>query len=112
MDMTVEKEVHRLAALAASRIHDAMDESGLSNSELAARVGVPPSRVTKVLYGDANFTLKTMIQFGLACGIIWGLQPIKVQKASHKLVRTAISTTTAPASTITVEAGASTLFSR
>lgn len=41
-------------------IYDRMHELGVSNSELARRMGVSPSRVTRIIEGSRNLTLKTL----------------------------------------------------
>lgn len=73
-------ETQRLSVMAVAEIHRAMAESGLKNSDLAARIGVPRSRVTRVLDGLDNFTLKTLAVFGLGCGFRWSftLAPMQV----------------------------------
>jgi hypothetical protein len=54
----------------------------LSRSELADKLRVPRSRVTKVLDGETNMTLKTLAQFGLACGVRWLFVGVKADDAS------------------------------
>lgn len=39
-----------------------MDRKEVSRSELAARLGVPASQVTKALRGDANLTINSMVK--------------------------------------------------
>lgn len=46
-----------------------MEERGISRSELAARLGVKPARITALLRGDNNFTLETMIRICRALGV-------------------------------------------
>ncbi len=43
-----------------------MDELGISRSELARRLDTSPAYVTKILRGNANFTLKSMARISLA----------------------------------------------
>ena len=64
-------ETNRLAFLATTAIERAMKRLGLKRSEVAERLGVPRSRVTKVLDGETNLTLKTLASFGLVCGVRW-----------------------------------------
>ena len=45
-----------------------MDEQRISRSELADRLKKQKSYVTRVLNGNANFTLRTMVQFAGALG--------------------------------------------
>lgn len=44
----------------------AMERAGLSKAELARRLGTSNAYVTKVLRGNANFTLKTMARLAIA----------------------------------------------
>jgi transcriptional regulator with XRE-family HTH domain len=44
----------------------AMERAGVSRAELARRLGTSQAYVTKVLRGDANFTIKTMVRLALA----------------------------------------------
>ncbi len=39
-----------------------MQELGMSRSELARKVGVKPSYITKILRGDTNYTLDSMVK--------------------------------------------------
>ena len=43
-----------------------MDELGISRSELARRLDTSPAYVTKILRGNANFTLKSMARISTA----------------------------------------------
>ncbi|MBN1424512.1 helix-turn-helix transcriptional regulator [Candidatus Fermentibacteria bacterium] len=45
-----------------------MAERGVSRAELARRLGTSQAYVTKILRGDANFTLTTMIRLVRALG--------------------------------------------
>jgi len=64
-------ETQRLAVVATAAIESAMKCAGLRRSQLAEKLVVPRSRVTKVLDGETNMTLKTLAQFGLACNVRW-----------------------------------------
>jgi transcriptional regulator with XRE-family HTH domain len=43
-----------------------MEELGVSRAELARRLGTSPAYVTKVLRGNANFTLATIVKLARA----------------------------------------------
>jgi transcriptional regulator with XRE-family HTH domain len=43
-----------------------MERRGISRSELARRLGASPAYVTKILRGDANFTLASMAKLAAA----------------------------------------------
>lgn len=45
-----------------------MDEQGVSRAELARRLGTSRAYVTKLLGGNANFTLETMSKVSMALG--------------------------------------------
>jgi transcriptional regulator with XRE-family HTH domain len=53
-----------------------MEGEGISRSELARRLGTSPAYVTKILRGDANFTLATMVRLARALGTELRLQLI------------------------------------
>ena len=70
-EQDIYSETNRLAFLATTAIERAMKRLGLKRSDVADRLGVPRSRVTKVLDGETNMTLKTFVSFGLVCGVRW-----------------------------------------
>lgn len=45
-----------------------MEKQGVTRSELARRLGTSPAYVTKILRGNANFTLTTMVKLARALG--------------------------------------------
>ncbi len=47
----------------------AMAEQGITRTELARRLGTSQAYVTRVLGGNANFTLKTMTKLAFALGM-------------------------------------------
>jgi transcriptional regulator with XRE-family HTH domain len=47
---------------------DAMERQGVTRAELARRLGTSQAYVTKLLSGNANFTLKTMVKVALCLG--------------------------------------------
>jgi transcriptional regulator with XRE-family HTH domain len=46
----------------ADRVHTRIDQLGISQAELARRMGVSRPMVTKLLTGDSNFQLKTLLR--------------------------------------------------
>jgi plasmid maintenance system antidote protein VapI len=54
-----------------------MRESGVSRSELARKIAANPAYISKILRGDTNFTLDTMVKIGnaLGCEFRCHLQP-------------------------------------
>lgn len=70
-----EKAKERETYLAASIIlefteglYDLMQNKKISRKELAKRLGTSPSYVTKVLRGDVNFTIDSMVRLAKALG--------------------------------------------
>ena len=51
-----------------------MDRAGVTKSALAARLGVAPAYVTKVLGGTTNFTVESMVKIARALGAELHLQ--------------------------------------
>jgi transcriptional regulator with XRE-family HTH domain len=47
-------------------VYRRMEALGLNKTQLAGRLGTSAAYVTKVLGGDANFTLRTMVRLALA----------------------------------------------
>jgi transcriptional regulator with XRE-family HTH domain len=45
-----------------------MEQHGVSRSELAAKIGVSAPYVTKILKGNVNFTIGTMVKLARAVG--------------------------------------------
>ncbi len=56
----------------------AMKSSGLTRSALAERIGSSPAYITKILKGETNFTLDSMVKIAnsLNCELTIGLQPL------------------------------------
>ena len=46
----------------ADRVHSRIQQLGISQAELARRMGVSRPMVTKLLTGDSNFQLKTLLR--------------------------------------------------
>jgi transcriptional regulator with XRE-family HTH domain len=45
-----------------------MEQNGVSRSDLAAKIGVSAPYVTKILKGNVNFTIGTMVKLARAVG--------------------------------------------
>lgn len=50
------------------QIHKAMEREGVKPAELARRLGKSRAYVTKILQGNANFTIDTLVQIARALG--------------------------------------------
>jgi len=69
-------------------LHKIMEANGVSRSELARRLGVSPAYITKVLRGNVNFTLDSMVRLVRAAGGEVSLQVApKVQKKGDDFYR-------------------------
>lgn len=77
-DIDIDAETARLCALSAVILERVRKQSGLKKKDLARRLGVSPARVTQVLNGGANITLRTVAQFALALGVRWRIKTIPV----------------------------------
>jgi transcriptional regulator with XRE-family HTH domain len=65
-----------------------MEANGVSRSELARRLGVSPAYVTKVLRGNINFTLDSIVRLVRAAGGELSLQVApKARKKRNDLYR-------------------------
>jgi transcriptional regulator with XRE-family HTH domain len=51
-------------------VHGYMQENGITQKELAKKLGVSDAYVSQILNGKFNFTLKKLIELGLAIGKI------------------------------------------
>jgi transcriptional regulator with XRE-family HTH domain len=60
-----------LLLVAAERLRDAMDQEGVTRSELARRLDVSPAYITKVLRGHANMSLETLARLAFFLGKRW-----------------------------------------
>ncbi len=68
-DMRFEAKAQDVAIALASAVHQA----GLTRAQLAGQLGWKPSRVTKVLTGSENLTLRTIHQICSALGLEFDL---------------------------------------
>lgn len=60
-----------LCVEAAARIIDAMENRGVTRSELARRLKVSPAYVTKILRGHANLSLESLVKLAFALDLKW-----------------------------------------
>lgn len=66
----------------AASINRMIKDSGISRSEFADLVGVKPPYITKVLCGDANFTIGTMVKICEAAGATLEINVRKKEQAA------------------------------
>ena len=65
---TVESQVERSKLSIVEELCKLMKREGINRSQLAERMNVPPSRITKMLSGDSNLTIDTLVRAGRAVG--------------------------------------------
>ena len=99
-----------VAGLAQAFLEDlvrAMDEAGISRAELARRLGSTPAYVTKILRGNVNFTLTSLVKLARAvgCELHLAIEPVKTAPA-RRAIRPAAGGATACATTPTAPARA------
>src|SRR5690349_15783710 len=60
VEAKVDEEMHTLVTQLTNEITFHMRECGISRADLAARMGVSPGRVSQILGGGENLTLRTL----------------------------------------------------
>lgn len=66
-------------------IFQRMESEGMSRSELARRLGTSPAYITKILRGDGNFTIATMVRLARALGMELKIE-LRSQESSAQAV--------------------------
>ena len=69
----IDEEMYRLITQLTNEINWLMAERGLTRADLAARMGVSPGRVSQILGGSENLTLRTLAALGAALDARFGL---------------------------------------
>ena len=62
-------------------LHNIMEANGITRSDLARRLGVSPAYITKVLRGNVNFTVDSMVRLVRAAG---GEISVQIALKAHK----------------------------
>ncbi len=65
---TIESQIERSKLSVVEELLQFMKRQGINRSQLAERMNVPPSRITKMLSGDSNLTIDTLVRAGRAVG--------------------------------------------
>lgn len=90
-DQAKERDTYWVASLIldfTEGLHKMMEANGVSRSELARRLEVSPAYITKVLRGNVNFTLDSMVRLVRAAGGEVSLQVApKTQKKRNDFYR-------------------------
>ncbi len=66
--LSLEGEIEFCKLEAVEALLQFMKREGITRSELASRMGVPPSRITRLLGGTENLTIATLVRAGRAVG--------------------------------------------
>src|ERR1700756_49638 len=66
IEARVDEEMHSLVTQLTNEITFHMRERGISRADLAARMGVSPGRVSQILGGGENLTLRTLAALSTA----------------------------------------------
>jgi len=66
-------------AMAQSTIQKAINDSGISRSEIARKMKCNRSFISRMLSGNHNLTIKTMAKCLAACGFEVRFQPVRVE---------------------------------
>src|ERR1700760_1214611 len=66
IEARVDEEMHGLVTQLTNEITFHMRERGISRADLAARMGVSPGRVSQILGGGENLTLRTLAALATA----------------------------------------------
>ena len=66
IEAKVDEEMHGLVTQLTNEITFHMRERGISRADLAARMGVSPGRVSQILGGGENLTLRTLAALAVA----------------------------------------------
>jgi transcriptional regulator with XRE-family HTH domain len=65
---SIKEEIDFRKLIVVEELLQFMKREGIKRTELADRMGVPPSRITKMLSGDSNLTIDTLVRAGRAVG--------------------------------------------
>jgi len=77
----------RLKLDVASQVASQLDRLGLSQAELARRMGTSPAFVTKILRGYHNWTLETLAKAGVVLGMQWLVTSAPIDSVAQAFVR-------------------------
>jgi antitoxin component HigA of HigAB toxin-antitoxin module len=74
IEAQVEEELSRLVTQLTNEITVHLREHGLTRAELASRMGVSPGRISQVLSGGENLTLRTLAALSTALDAQFDMQ--------------------------------------
>jgi transcriptional regulator with XRE-family HTH domain len=73
-EVRIDEELHGLITQLTNEINWHMRERGLTRADLAARMGVSPGRVSQILGGGENLTLRTLATLATALDARFGIE--------------------------------------
>ena len=73
-EVRIDEELHGLITQLTNEINWHMRERGLTRADLAARMGVSPGRVSQILGGGENLTLRTLAALATALDARFGIE--------------------------------------
>ncbi|MCX5352004.1 helix-turn-helix domain-containing protein [Streptomyces mirabilis] len=76
----------RLRYEALATIQDGLQESGLTQTELARRLGIRKSAVNQVLHGDGNMRISTLAEYLHALGFEVTLEKVEAGEPRRQIV--------------------------
>lgn len=98
-DYDVDVIVESSLAMAQATLQNAMDESGLRNSDLAKLLKRPRSFVSRIMSGSHNLTVKTLARALAVCGyeLDWKYRSVRWGWARQETVPTVTNESEVPA---------------
>ena len=75
----IDEELHGLITQLTNEINWHMRERGLTRADLAARMGVSPGRVSQILGGGENLTLRTLAALATALDARFGIELVSLK---------------------------------
>jgi antitoxin component HigA of HigAB toxin-antitoxin module len=82
IEAQVDEELSRLVTQLTNEITVHLREHGLTRAELASRMGVSPGRISQVLSGGENLTLRTLAALSTALDAEFDVQLTSVKPGS------------------------------
>jgi transcriptional regulator with XRE-family HTH domain len=83
IEAQVDDELSRLITQLTNEITVHLREQGLTRAELASRMGVSPGRISQVLSGGENLTLRTLAALSTALDAQFDMQLSSRKPATH-----------------------------
>lgn len=81
---TPEYDLERIKIEITESLVQAMADAGVSNAQLAERLGTSRAYITKILQGDVNFTLQTLVRISRALGATLTIPEFQIDKIDSK----------------------------